>query len=144
MHDNLPPTGDEKQASIDLSGCDAVAIPGTQFHLISPEGELRARIALQFKVRRRLAELRDRTTKGISFGQEIFGQSHANIGPTPDGDLVFLICSVLVTATRWQGGWFIVVVPPNDVENFAGYLHASQAYTVANLRRENVQRTARN
>jgi hypothetical protein len=144
MRENLPPSGDEKQASIDLAGCDAVAIPDTRFHLVSPEGELQARIALQFEVRRRLAELRNRTIRGIKFGQEVFGQSHADIGRTPDGDLVFLICSVLATSARWQGGWFIVTVPPNDVENFAGYLHASQAYTVANLRLQQQLRGSKN
>ncbi len=144
MQNTNPPTGDENQVSIDLAGCDAVAIPGTRFRLISPEGELRTRIALQLEVRHRLAELRDRTTKGIRFGQEIFGQSHADVGRTPDGDIVFLICSVLATATKWQGGWFLVTVPPDDVENFAGYLHASQAYTVANLRQQQQLRGSRN
>ena len=144
MHPNSVSSTGEGQSPIDLSACDAAAFSGTRFKLLSPIGELHAQLELQFDVRRRLAELRDRTTKGIRFAQEVFGQSHAIVGQTSDGNLVVLICSVLATATKWQGGWFVVTVPPDDVENFAAYLRASQTYTVANLRKENVQRTASN
>jgi hypothetical protein len=66
----------------------------------------------------------------------VFLQDVQAVGETSRGETVHLVLSVLVEPSRWQGGWFIAVVPTHESERFEAYLASAREMIVAQLQHQ--------
>jgi hypothetical protein len=135
MHKNDPPTGNEKQASIDLAGCRSALVPGTDIRLIIPDRDAEKRLGRQLDVPSRLAAIRADALRNLAASAEVFAQRTFAIGQR-----FYLSASVLTTQNHWRGGWLMFQCPAGEEEKLIEYIHAARDAVVFDLRKERLQR----
>ena len=138
MHETNPPISGENQSPLDLAGCRSVIVPTTNIQLLAPDKDTAQRLDKELNVSGRLSALRKTASHAIG-DRERFAQDCQQIGFTADGNLIYLLVSILTTRRHWRGGWFVCVVPVAEAEAFAQYLATAQSALIADLRKERLQ-----
>ena len=134
MRENLPPSGDEKQAT-DLSGCSFAPIPGTQIALVIPCPEAERRLSAQLGIPDRFKAIRAGALRNLAAGAEAFAQRNYALG-----NRLYLSVSLLTDHTRWRGGWVLYCCHPGEETALTKYLARARDAIVVDLRKERLQR----
>jgi hypothetical protein len=80
--------------------------------------------------------LQDVPLPGSGPADSHFLQDVQAVGETSRGETVYLVISALVEPSRWQGGWFIGIVPPNETEVWQAHLVSAREAIVTQLQAE--------
>jgi hypothetical protein len=103
--------------------------------------ETQAVLARQLDISRRLDLLRRPADppKARAEGASVpstdthFLQDVVHVGETSRGEAVYLVLSVVVDPSRWNGGWFIGIVPLNEIGVWQAYLASAREAIVTQL-----------
>jgi hypothetical protein len=138
MHSQDPLSRADDQFAIDVSAFLLESVPDTGIKLVRPRPETQAALATQLQIPHRLELLRRRAAStpahGSSRTDTHFVQDVAPVGQTSLDETVYLVLSVIVEPSQWQGGWWLAVVPPHESERFAAYLASAREAGVAQLK----------
>jgi hypothetical protein len=113
-------TDPENQFSVDASAFISETIPGTGIRLLHARPECEAELAKQLSIPLRLELLRRQASQQSTAPRML--QDDAKVGETSTGESVRLVLTVVVETRRWHGGWFIGIVPPDEIEAWQAYL----------------------
>jgi hypothetical protein len=147
MHPEDPSFHADDQCSVDVADFILTSIPDSSIKLLQPRPEKESTLARQLNVLRQIELLRrcadpaaagssSNRTPSPSSSQPAFLQDVILAGQTSIGETVYLVLSVVVEPPRWQGGWFLAVLPPHDSERFQAYLADAREAIVAQLQQQ--------
>jgi hypothetical protein len=151
MHSEDSSSRAEDQFAIDARDFIIEFISGTGIKLLRAKPETEPALSRQLDIPRRLELLRrgaDRKPQphptplpleddpGSNQPDTHFLQDVAPVGDTSRGETVYLVISALVEPSRWQGGWFIGIVPPNETETWQAHLASAREAIVVQLQHQ--------
>jgi hypothetical protein len=151
----------EDQFSIDASAFIIEPIPNTGIKLLRAKLETEPALSRQLDIPRRLellrrgaarstspnrtpstspsqqpASLQDVPIPGSGPADSHFLQDVASVGETSRGETVYLVLSVVTDHLRWQGGWFLGLVPPGETEVWQAHLTSAREQFVRELQQQ--------
>jgi hypothetical protein len=136
MHLEDSSSDPEDQFEIDVSAFHIEPIPGTGIKLLRAKPETEESLLRELGIPLRLELLRH----GAGHQTDThFLQDVAEVGQTSLGETVYLILSIVVDPSRWQGGWGLALVPVKEAERFGTYLADVREAIVTSLRTEQEQ-----